>query len=75
MKVRCSSCFQEYEDTFGLCPFCGYAPLDPPEEAFCLPPGTVIADRYIVGGMQGILSQRHREPTAGRNKSDPGGCT
>lgn len=51
MKVRCSSCFQEYEDTFGLCPFCGYAPLDPPEEAFCLPPGTVIADRYIVGGM------------------------
>lgn len=51
MKVRCSSCFQEYEDTFGLCPFCGYAPLDPPKEAFCLPPGTVIADRYIVGGM------------------------
>lgn len=51
MKVRCSSCFQEYEDTFGLCPFCGYTPMDPPEEAFCLPPGTVIADRYIVGGM------------------------
>jgi len=49
MLVRCKNCFQEYEEDFGLCPFCGYADGELPEKPFCLTPGTVIADRYIIG--------------------------
>lgn len=54
MLIRCNSCFQEYDESFGLCPNCGYADGEPPEEAFCLTPGTVIAGRYIIGGMLGL---------------------
>lgn len=54
MLIRCKSCFQEYEESFGLCPNCGYVDGEPPAEVFCLSPGTVIADRYIVGGMLGL---------------------
>lgn len=54
MLIRCKSCFQEFDESFGLCPNCGYAEGEPPAEAFCLFPGTVIADRYIIGGMLGL---------------------
>lgn len=49
MLIRCKSCFQEYNEDFGLCPFCGYADGEPPEKPFCLSPGMVIAGRYIIG--------------------------
>lgn len=49
MLIRCKNCFQEYDEDFGLCPFCGYADGEPPEKPFCLSPGTVIAGRYIIG--------------------------
>lgn len=49
MLVRCKNCFQQYEENFGLCPSCGYADGELPEKPFCLTPGTVIGDRYIVG--------------------------
>lgn len=50
MKIRCNNCFEEYDEGLELCPFCGYEAGDPPADAFCLFPGTLIADRYIVGG-------------------------
>lgn len=54
MLIRCKSCFQEYDESFGMCPNCGYVDGEPPAEAFCLAPGTVIAGRYIIGGMLGL---------------------
>ena len=49
MKKRCVNCFQEYEDTYYVCPFCGYAEGDGAKELFYLQPGTKLADRYIIG--------------------------
>ena len=49
MKKRCVNCFQEYEDTYHVCPFCGYAEGDGAKELFYLQPGTKLADRYIIG--------------------------
>lgn len=54
MLTRCGSCFQEYDEGLGLCPYCGYAPGDQPAEVFCLAPGSVIADRYLIGEMLGL---------------------
>lgn len=54
MLIRCKSCFQNYDESFGMCPNCGYVEGEPPAEVFCLAPGTVIADRYIIGGMLGL---------------------
>lgn len=54
MLTRCGSCFQEYDEELGLCPYCGYAPGDQPAEAFCLLPGSVIAGRYLIGEMLGL---------------------
>jgi len=53
MMVRCNSCFREYDDSLGLCPHCGYAQGDPAGEAFALTPGTLIANRYTIGGLLG----------------------
>ena len=54
MLTRCGNCFQEYDEGLGLCPYCGYAPGDQPAEAFCLLPGSVIANRYLIGEMLGL---------------------
>lgn len=53
-KTRCSRCFAEYDDSLGVCPSCGYMDGDPAEEVFCLEPGTMIKDRYIIGKMLGL---------------------
>lgn len=54
MMIRCSSCFEEYDEALGLCPFCGYSEGEQAEEAFCLTPGTIIANRYVIGKMLGL---------------------
>ena len=46
---RCYSCFNEYEDRFSVCPHCGQIEITKPVEPIHLYPGTVIADRYILG--------------------------
>lgn len=52
--TRCSNCFREYDESYGMCPFCGYSDGDPAAEAFCLTPGTEIAGRYVIGKMVGL---------------------
>lgn len=46
---RCYSCMKEYEDAYDMCPYCGHTQDEPPKELYFLHPGTVIADRYIIG--------------------------
>ena len=54
MLVRCNGCFKTYDSEFGLCPHCGYANGNLPQEVFQLPVGTVLADRYILGNVIGM---------------------
>lgn len=53
MKVRCESCFKEYENQ-GLCPYCGHVFGQPNDEVFELSIGTILQERYIIGGVLGL---------------------
>ena len=50
---RCYSCFHSYEDAYGICPFCGQPEITEPKEPIHLKPGTVLANRYIIGEVTG----------------------
>lgn len=54
MQIRCSNCFHEYDEAFGLCPNCGYSEGEEYAEAYCLSPGTRITERYIIGETLGV---------------------
>lgn len=46
---QCYSCFGTFEDAFNICPHCGAVHNPEPEEPIYLVPGTVLADRYVIG--------------------------
>lgn len=54
--VRCEKCFNEYDETIcaGVCPHCGYYEGCEQEDPRALPIGTVLYQRYIVGGVLGV---------------------
>lgn len=45
----CYSCFKKYEDEYDVCPHCGCVNTGEPAEPVHLYPGTVLAERYILG--------------------------
>lgn len=45
----CYSCFNEYGDGFEVCPFCGSIKRTDPSEPVYLKPGTMLANRYLIG--------------------------
>ncbi len=46
---RCYVCFKTYDGDFGVCPHCGGVENTKPVEPIHLFPGTILADRYILG--------------------------
>ena len=46
---RCFSCFKLFDDEYTVCPHCGQIEITEPEQPIYLYPGTVLADRYIIG--------------------------
>ncbi|MCD8361599.1 MAG: extracellular solute-binding protein [Lachnospiraceae bacterium] len=54
MMIRCENCFSKYDEKFDFCPYCGHEEGSGAAEAFCLPPGTKIAGRYLIGQLLGI---------------------
>lgn len=46
---RCYSCFKEYDEQFSVCPHCGQPEIKSPKAVIHLAPGTILADRYILG--------------------------
>ena len=46
---RCFSCFNEYGNEFSVCPYCGQVEIKKPKEPIHLVPGTVLAERYVIG--------------------------
>lgn len=52
--VRCLNCMKEYEEAFGVCPYCGFVNGTPPKEVYHLYPGMILAGRYIIGTTLGF---------------------
>ena len=50
---RCFGCFENIRDDLEVCPFCGFVDGTPPEEAIHMEPGTILAERYIIGKVIG----------------------
>lgn len=46
---RCYACFKEYDDAFQVCPHCGSVEITKPKEPIHLVPGTILANRYVLG--------------------------
>ncbi len=47
--MRCLQCMKEYHSEYEMCPYCGYIQNTDPKELYFLRPGTIIADRYVIG--------------------------
>ena len=53
-NVRCLYCMEEYdEDLDVICPFCGNDVVDVENDSNCLPAGTVLKKRYVLGRVLG----------------------
>ena len=50
---HCLGCFKQIKDELEVCPFCGYVKGTPPDEAVHMEPGTILAERYIIGKVIG----------------------
>lgn len=52
---RCEKCFGEYDESIaaGVCPFCGYIQGEQQDDPRYLPIGSILHDRYIIGGVVG----------------------
>ena len=46
---KCYSCFKECDDGISTCPFCGEEINTTPKEPIHLIPGTILAERYLIG--------------------------
>lgn len=53
MKQLCMGCMKEYDSRFDICPYCGYAVNTPPKQSYHIRPGSLLAQRYIVGKVLG----------------------
>ncbi len=51
--MRCYQCMKEFSDEYEICPHCGYYVKSLPDVINHLYPGTVLADRYIIGVVVG----------------------
>ena len=50
---RCMGCMEVYDDSFAVCPHCGYAAGTRAKEAYHLTPGTYLHGKYTVGRVLG----------------------
>lgn len=54
MAELCMGCMEPIGDDEKICPHCGYEVGSPPMEAYHIKPGTVLAERYIIGRVIGF---------------------
>jgi len=47
--TRCFGCMEEYDESFGVCPNCGYVANSGIDEAIHIIPGNMLGNRYVVG--------------------------
>ena len=53
-KKQCMRCMAFYDREFDVCPYCGYEEDSAGTELLHMDPGTVLADRYVVGNALGF---------------------
>ena len=53
-KKQCMRCMAFYDRKFDVCPYCGYEEDSAGKELLHIDPGTVLADRYVVGNALGF---------------------
>ena len=53
MNKLCLSCFYTYDDSAAACPHCGAPGGIPANEAYQLPAGTRLKNRFIIGRVLG----------------------
>ena len=49
MSKYCMGCMEQYGEEYEICPYCGYIEGTKPEQALHMEPGSILAERYIVG--------------------------
>lgn len=54
MKKRCIGCQELINGTLDVCPLCGFSKNHDYSDAMFMKPGTILADRYIIGNTLGI---------------------
>lgn len=52
--IRCMGCMNTFSSEFDICPHCGYIVGSAVENAMHIMPGTLLADRYILGKVVGF---------------------
>lgn len=52
--IRCKSCFEQYDEKFNVCPYCGYYEDMQENPINRLPHGVLLNGRYIVGKTLGV---------------------
>lgn len=45
----CMRCMTQYDDSYTICPDCGFEEGTLPDDSRCIEPGYILGDRYIVG--------------------------
>lgn len=48
-EVRCLGCMRLYNDTYDVCPYCGYENNQETVALLHMDPGTVLQGRYLIG--------------------------
>ena len=54
MRTRCLGCMDEYDNSYGLCPNCGYEPDTDVESPIHMQPGVLLHGRYLIGKVLGF---------------------
>lgn len=54
MKTRCLGCMEEYDNSYGLCPNCGYEPDTDVDSPIHMQPGVLLHGRYMIGKVLGF---------------------
>lgn len=54
MNRLCMGCMGIYDKEYDICPHCGYIYGTPAREAYHIPPGSSLCERYIVGRVLGF---------------------
>ena len=52
--IRCMGCMTTFSSEYNMCPHCGYVVGSKVENAMHMMPGTLLADRYILGRVVGF---------------------
>lgn len=54
MQTRCLNCMKEYDDSYEVCPHCGFIVGTPPKEPYHLYTGIKLQGRYVIGTVVGF---------------------